>query len=170
MIAIQGRRALTRLLLVQISSEASLFSSYWAYSKRWKFFYEKVQISRRGDSSNSIFTIFFLLGQLASLMPPTHLPSTPVFPSDNQPPLRFTGYSENLCRFWIKWETWFILEYFLWKKFFRFKNIHLYQRYIFDFRGGVSLSPLLSFPQVFRVFLSGGRTEFVWPTNWYCRF
>ena len=91
-------------------------------------------------------------------MPPTHLPSTPVFPSDNQPPLRFTGYSENLCRFWIKWETWFILEYFLWKKFFRFKNIHWYQRYIFDFmRGGdVSLPSLLSFPQVFRVFLSGG--------------
>ena len=147
MIAIQGRRALTKLLLVQISSEASLFSSYWAYSKEMKIFLWKGPNFHKGGTVQIPFLQYFLLGQLASLMPPTHLPSTPVFPSDNQPPLRFTGYSENLCRFWIKWETWFILEYFLWKKFFRFKNIHLYQRYIFDFmRGGVSFPPLLSFP------------------------
>ena len=50
-----------------------------------------------GGTVQILFLQYFLLGQLASLMPPTHLPSTPVFPSDNQPPLRFTGYSENLC-------------------------------------------------------------------------
>ena len=97
-----------------------------------------------GGTVQILFLQYFLLGQLASLMPPTHLPSTPVFPSDNQPPLRFTGYSENLC-----------VDFGLNEKLDSFQNIfcgrnssdlkiYIYIRNIFliSWGGGLSFSPL----------------------------